>query len=89
MRYLRTEKLRSFHLWPIIVVTIAKRAHYKAEKETTCSGKVSVSVSVRVRVRNRVFFGDQGGANGLTRTLPLALTFPNPFAQADVCRPDP
>ena len=33
MRYLRTEKLRSFHLRPFIVLTIAKRAHYKAERE--------------------------------------------------------
>ena len=33
MRYLRTEKLRSFHLQPFIVLTIAKRAHYKAERE--------------------------------------------------------
>ena len=31
MRYLRTEKLRSFHLRPFIVLTIAKRVHYKAE----------------------------------------------------------
>ena len=37
MRYLRTEKLRSFHLRPFIVLTITKRAHYKAERETTCS----------------------------------------------------
>ena len=42
MRYLRTEKLRSFHLRPFIVLTIAKRAHYKAEKETTYSVKVRV-----------------------------------------------
>ena len=40
MRYLRTEKLRSFHLRPFIVLTIAKRAHYKAERETTCSVNV-------------------------------------------------
>ena len=40
MRYLRTEKLRSFHIRPIIVLTQAKRAHYKAEKETTCSVNV-------------------------------------------------
>ena len=33
MRYLRTEKLRSFHLRPFIVLTITKRAHYKAERE--------------------------------------------------------
>ena len=37
MRYLRTEKLRSFHLRPFIVLIITKRAHYKAERETTCS----------------------------------------------------
>ena len=40
MRCLRTEKLRLFHLRPFIVLTIAKRAHYKAEKETTCSVNV-------------------------------------------------
>ena len=51
MRYLRTEKLRSFHLRPFIVFTIAKRTHYKAEKETTCSVNV---LKVRVRVRVRV-----------------------------------
>ena len=64
MRYLRTEKLRSFHLRPFIVLTITKRAHYKAEKETTCSVNVLELVSpnrldllqlwdqsVRVRVR--------------------------------------
>ena len=45
MRYLRTEKLRSFHLRPFIVLTIAKRAHYKAEKETTCSVNVLKLVS--------------------------------------------
>ena len=47
MRYLRTEKLRSFHLRPFIVLTITKRAHYKAESEATCR----VRVRVRVRVR--------------------------------------
>ena len=46
MRYLRTEKLRSFHLRPFIVLTIAKRVHYKAEKETTCSVKVLKLVSL-------------------------------------------
>ena len=45
MRYLRTEKLGSFHLRPFIVLTIAKRAHYKAEKETTCSVNVLKLVS--------------------------------------------
>ena len=40
MRYLRTEKHRSFHLRPFIVLTITKRAHYKAERETTCSMNV-------------------------------------------------
>ena len=45
MRYLRTEKLRSFHLRPFIVLTITKRAHYKAEKETTCSVNVLKLVS--------------------------------------------
>ena len=43
MRYLRTEKLRSFHLRPFIVLTITKRAHYKAKR-----------IRVRVRVRVRV-----------------------------------
>ena len=52
MRYLRTEKLRSFHLRPFIVLTIAKRAHCKAERERTV--RVSLSVRVRVRVRVRV-----------------------------------
>ena len=45
MRYLRTEKLRSFHLRPFIVLTITKRAHYKAERETTCSVNVLKLVS--------------------------------------------
>ena len=45
MRYLRTEKLRSFHLRPFIVLAIAKRAHYKAEKEITCSVNVLKLVS--------------------------------------------
>ena len=36
MRYLRTEKLGSFHLRPFIVLTITERAHYKAESETAC-----------------------------------------------------
>ena len=45
MRYLRTEKLRAFHLRPFIVLTIAKRVHYKAEKETTCSVNVLELVS--------------------------------------------
>ena len=40
MRYLRTKKLRSFHLQPFIVIAQAKRANYKAEKETTCSVNV-------------------------------------------------
>ena len=44
-RYLRTEKLRSFHLRPFIVLTIAKRAHYKAERETMCSVNVLKLVS--------------------------------------------
>ena len=59
MRYIRTEKLRSSHLRPFIVLTITKRAHYKAERETTCSVNVLKLVSpnqpnlqqVRVRVR--------------------------------------
>ena len=33
MRYLRTEKLRSFYIRPFIVLTMTKRAHYKAERE--------------------------------------------------------
>ena len=45
MRYLRTEKLRSFHLQPFIVLTIAKRAHYKEERERTCSVNVLKLVS--------------------------------------------
>ena len=45
MRYLRTEKVRSFHLRPFIVSTQAKHAHYKAEKETTCSVNVLKLVS--------------------------------------------
>ena len=45
MRYLRTEKLRSFHLRPFIVLTITKRAHYKAERETMCSVNVLKLVS--------------------------------------------
>ena len=53
MRYLRTEKLRLFHLRPFIVSTIAKRAHYKAEKEITCSVNVLKLVRVRGRVRVR------------------------------------
>ena len=64
MRYLRTEKLRSFHPRPFIVLTITKRAHYKAESEATCRVSVLKLVSpnqpdsqqlwVRVRVRVRV-----------------------------------
>ena len=38
MRYLRTEKLRSFHLRPFIILTIAKRAHYKAEVRLRVDG---------------------------------------------------
>ena len=45
MRYLRTEKLRSFHLRPFIVLTITKRVHYKAERETTHSVNVLKLVS--------------------------------------------
>ena len=45
MRYLRTEKLRSFHLRPFIVLTITKRAHYKAESETACRVNVLKLVS--------------------------------------------
>ena len=45
MRYLRTEKPRSFHLRPFIVLTITKHAHYKAERETTCSVNVLKLVS--------------------------------------------
>ena len=45
MRYLRTEKLRSFHLRPFIVLTITKRAHYKAESEATCRVSVLKLVS--------------------------------------------
>ena len=45
MRYLRTEKLRSFHLRPFIVLSITKRAHYKAVRETTCSVNVLKLVS--------------------------------------------
>ena len=49
MRYLRTEKLRSFHLRPFIVLTITKRAHYKAERET----RVRVRAWTRARARVR------------------------------------
>ena len=45
MRYLRTEKLRSFHLRPFIVLTITKRAHYKAKSEATCRVSVLKLVS--------------------------------------------
>ena len=45
MRYLRTEKLRSFHLRPFIVLTITKRAHYKAERERECGVNVLKLVS--------------------------------------------
>ena len=45
MRYLRTEKLRSFHLRPFIVLTITERAHYKAESETACRVNVLKLVS--------------------------------------------
>ena len=45
MRYLRIEKLRSFHLRPFIVLTIAKHVHCKAEKETTCNVNVLKLVS--------------------------------------------
>ena len=51
MRYLRTEKLGSFHLRPFIVLTQAKRAHYKAEKETTWVRVRWIRIRVRVRVR--------------------------------------
>ena len=59
MRYLRTEKLRSFHLRPFIVLTTTERAHYKAESETACRVNVLKLVSpnqpdLRVRVRVRV-----------------------------------
>ena len=64
---------RSFHLRPFIVLTITKRAHYKAKSEATC--RVSVlklvspnqpdsqqlwgqSVGVRVRLRVRVRVAD-------------------------------
>ena len=36
---------RSFHLRPFIVLTITKRAHYKVERETTCSVNVLKLVS--------------------------------------------
>ena len=45
MRYLRTEKLRSFYLGPFIVLTITERAHYKAESETACRVNVLKLVS--------------------------------------------
>ena len=45
MRYLRTEKLRSFHLRPFIVLTITKRARYKAKSEATCRVSVLKLVS--------------------------------------------
>ena len=54
MRYLRTEKLRSFHLRPFIVLTITKRAHYKAERvrvRVPAQDHGEVGVRVRVRVR--------------------------------------
>ena len=57
MRYLRTEKLRSFHLRPFIVLTITKRAHYKAESEATCRVSVLKLAPRRVRVRVRVRVG--------------------------------
>ena len=45
MRYLRTEKLGSFHLRPFIVLTITERAHYKAESEAACRVNVLKPVS--------------------------------------------
>ena len=45
MRYLRTEKLRSFHLRPFIVLTITKRTRYKAESEAACRVSVLKQVS--------------------------------------------
>ena len=45
MRYLRTEKLRSFHLRPFIVLTITKRALYKPGRERTFSVNVLKLVS--------------------------------------------
>ena len=36
---------RSFHLRPFIVLTITKRAHYKAESEATCRVSVLKLVS--------------------------------------------
>ena len=43
---------RSFHLRPFIVLTITKRAHYKAKSEATCRVSV-VRARARVRVRGR------------------------------------
>ena len=48
MRYLRTEKLRSFHLRPFIVLTITKRTRYKAESEAACRVSVLKQVSPRL-----------------------------------------
>ena len=45
MRYLKTEKLGSFHLRPFIVLTITERAHYKAESETACRVNVLRGIS--------------------------------------------
>ena len=61
MRYLRTEKLRSFHLRPFIVSTITIRALYQAERERQ-------HAAGRARVRER--------ARGLGFTLrtPSALS---------------
>ena len=78
MRYLRTEKLRSFHLRPFIVLTQAKRAHFKAEKETTCSVNVLKLVSPSqpegFRVRVRV-----GGGMRYLRTEKLRSFHLRPF----------
>ena len=72
MRYLRTEKLRSFHLRPFIVLTITKRAHYKAESEAACRVSVLKLVSPTNRTRNSY------GANRLpnqTHELGFGLGF--------------
>ena len=73
MRYLRTEKLRSFHLRPFIVLTITKRTRYKAESEAACRVSVLKQVSpnqpgsqvVRVRVRYKCERSDRLLESGL------------------------
>ena len=53
MRYLRTEKLRSFHLQPFIVLTITKRAHYKAGISFLKTVNTLLSESTEGRTRHK------------------------------------